>query len=416
MYLKSIEIRGFKSFADRTLLNFNNGITAVVGPNGSGKSNISDAVRWVLGEQKVKSLRGGKMEDVIFAGTDFRKPLGFAEVTLLLDNSERKLPIPFSEVSVTRKLFRSGESEYLINNTTCRLKDIHELFMDTGIGKEGYSLIGQGKIEAILSGKMDDRRALLEEAAGIVKYKSRKEESEKKLENTEQNLLRVQDILNTYEERIGPLEREKVKAEKFLVLSKEQRSIQISLILSDLEEFESEKKVLEERSLLAEKNFSEISRKREEAVEKQNALESSMDDKKALETEKKEVFYQKREQMDSSEKEISLLSQRIEDKKSLLMKNEKAIELAKERISVETSQMEELHQELDGSKNLKEEVRLRLDEQQRKIRVLEESLKLSEDAQRGLREEEEDAEEKIRTLQEELNIQSLSWRATRLQK
>ena len=168
MYLKSIEIRGFKSFADRTLLNFNNGITAVVGPNGSGKSNISDAVRWVLGEQKVKSLRGGKMEDVIFAGTDYRKPLGFAEVTLLLDNSERKLPIPFSEVSVTRKLFRSGESEYLINNTTCRLKDIHELFMDTGIGKEGYSLIGQGKIEAILSGKMDDRRALLEEAAGIV--------------------------------------------------------------------------------------------------------------------------------------------------------------------------------------------------------------------------------------------------------
>lgn len=304
MYLKSIEIRGFKSFADRTLLNFNSGITAVVGPNGSGKSNISDAVRWVLGEQKVKSLRGGKMEDVIFAGTDYRKPLGFAEVTLLLDNSERKLPIPFSEVSVTRKLFRSGESEYLINNTTCRLKDIHELFMDTGIGKEGYSLIGQGKIEAILSGKMDDRRALLEEAAGIVKYKSRKEESEKKLENTEQNLLRVQDILNTYEERIGPLEREKVKAEKFLVLSKEQRSIQISLILSDLEEFENEKKVLEERSLLAEKNFSEISRKREEAVEKQNALESSMDEKKALETEKKEVFYQKREQMDSSEKDL----------------------------------------------------------------------------------------------------------------
>ena len=401
MYLKSIEIRGFKSFADRTLLNFNNGITAVVGPNGSGKSNISDAVRWVLGEQKVKSLRGGKMEDVIFAGTDFRKPLGFAEVTLLLDNSERKLPIPFTEVSVTRKLFRSGESEYLINNTTCRLKDIHELFMDTGIGKEGYSLIGQGKIEAILSGKMDDRRALLEEAAGIVKYKSRKEESEKKLENTEQNLLRVQDILNTYEERIGPLEREKVKAEKFLVLSKEQRSIQISLILSDLEEFESEKKVLEERTLLAEKNFAEISRKREEAVEKQNALESSMDEKKALETEKKEVFYQKREEMDSSEKEISLLSQRIEDKKSLLMKNEKAVELAKERISLETAQIEELYQELDGSKNLKEEVRLRLDEQQSKIRVLEESLKLSEDAQRGLREEEEDAEEKIRSLQEE---------------
>jgi len=151
MYLKSIEIRGFKSFADRTLLNFKDGITAVVGPNGSGKSNISDAVRWVLGEQKIKSLRGGKMEDIIFSGTDFRKPLGFAEVTLLLDNSGKSLPIAYQEVSVTRKLYRSGESDYMINNTSCRLRDIQELFMDTGIGKEGYSLIGQGKIEAILS-------------------------------------------------------------------------------------------------------------------------------------------------------------------------------------------------------------------------------------------------------------------------
>lgn len=400
MYLKSIEIRGFKSFADRTLLNFNDGITAVVGPNGSGKSNISDAVRWVLGEQKVKSLRGGKMEDVIFAGTDFRKPLGFAEVTLLLDNSERKLPIPYTEVSVTRKLFRSGESEYLINNTTCRLKDIHELFMDTGIGKEGYSLIGQGKIEAILSGKMDDRRALLEEAAGIVKYKSRKEESEKKLENTEQNLLRVQDILNTYEERIGPLEREKEKAEKFLVLSKEQRSIQISLILSDLEEFEIEKKNLEEKSLVAEKNFLEISKKREEAMAEQNALETSMDEKKALETERKEAFYLKREELDSSANEISLLSHRIEDKKSQLLKNEKAIEIFKEKLKSETARREQIFTELADSEGQKNDIQLKLEEQEKKIRALEESLKLSEDAQRGLREEEEDAEEKIRMLQE----------------
>lgn len=405
MYLKSIEIRGFKSFADRTLLDFNNGITAVVGPNGSGKSNISDAVRWVLGEQKVKSLRGGKMEDVIFAGTDFRKPLGFAEVTLLLDNSQHKLPIPYSEVSVTRKLFRSGESEYLINNTTCRLKDIHELFMDTGIGKEGYSLIGQGKIEAILSGKMDDRRALLEEAAGIVKYKSRKEESEKKLENTELNLLRVQDILNTYEERIGPLEREKEKAEKFLLLSKEQRSIQISLILSDLEEFENEKNLLEEKCRETEANYSAVSMKRQEATENREALELSMEEKKVQESELKEVFYLKRDEMESGVNESALLAQRIHDKKVQLEKNEKAMEAALERMRTETQLREELLEELSCSEALKKEVQLKLEEKNRKIRLLEESLKLSEDAQRGLREEEEDAEEKIRMLQDEAKEQ-----------
>ena len=174
MFLKSLEIRGFKSFADKTNLNFKKGVTAVVGPNGSGKSNISDSVRWVLGEQSVKTLRGGKMEDVIFAGTQFRKAVGLAQVSLTLDNSDNSLDTDYSEVTITRRIFRSGETEYLINNQKCRLKDIHSLFMDTGIGKEGYSLIGQGKIEAILRGKADDRRAILEEAAGIVKFKSRK--------------------------------------------------------------------------------------------------------------------------------------------------------------------------------------------------------------------------------------------------
>ena len=181
MFLKSLEIRGFKSFADKTELKFNKGITAVVGPNGSGKSNVSDAVRWVLGEQSAKTLRGSKMEDVIFTGTEYRKPIGLAQVSLTLDNSEGELPIEFMDVKVTRRIFRSGESEYLINNSQCRLKDVVNLFMDTGIGKEGYSLIGQGKIEAILNGKAEDRRALLEEAAGIVKFKSRKIEAERSL-------------------------------------------------------------------------------------------------------------------------------------------------------------------------------------------------------------------------------------------
>ena len=212
MFLKSLEIRGFKSFADKTELKFKKGVTAVVGPNGSGKSNISDAVRWVLGEQSIKVLRGGKMEDVIFAGTQFRKPVGLAQVSLTLDNSDEQLATEYNEVTVSRRIFRSGESEYLINNNKCRLKDVTNLFMDTGIGKEGYSLIGQGKIEAILSGKPEERRALLEEAAGIVKFKNRKEEAEKKLSNTDDNLVRINDILSTYEERIEPLriERERI--------------------------------------------------------------------------------------------------------------------------------------------------------------------------------------------------------------
>lgn len=401
MYLKSIEIRGFKSFADRTLLNFNNGITGVVGPNGSGKSNISDAVRWVLGEQKVKSLRGGKMEDVIFSGTDFRKPLGYAEVTLLLDNSEKKLPVPYTDVSVTRKLFRSGESEYLINNTSCRLRDIQELFMDTGIGKEGYSLIGQGKIEAILSGKMDDRRALLEEAAGIVKYKSRKEESEKKLDNTEQNLLRVSDILKTYEERIGPLKREKEKAEKFLVLSKEQREILISLILSDLEEFENEKVSLDEKLKRVTENFQEVEKKREEATAGRDELELSMEEKKRKETELKEEFYLKREQSEAASNEIRMLYQLIEERKRSLLKNEKSIEINTARRLEEEQNLSALTEELRTGKERTTEVTQFLEEKRRRQEELQASLILSENAQKGLRDEEEDTEQKIRNIREQ---------------
>ncbi|MDP4087954.1 MAG: chromosome segregation protein SMC [Bacillota bacterium] len=231
MFLKSLEIRGFKSFADKTELKFKHGVTAVVGPNGSGKSNISDAVRWVLGEQSIKSLRGGKMEDVIFAGTMFRKPVGLAQVAITLDNSDYELPIDFSDVTVSRRLYRSGESEYYINNTICRLRDIQELFMDTGIGKEGYSIIGQGKIDAILSGRPEERRNLLEEAAGIVKFKSRKEDAEKKLENTDQNLIRINDILSTYEERLEPLRLEHEKAKKFIELSTKLTEKEVSMII-----------------------------------------------------------------------------------------------------------------------------------------------------------------------------------------
>ena len=226
MYLKSIEVQGFKSFANKIKFEFHNGITGIVGPNGSGKSNVADAVRWVLGEQRVKQLRGGNMQDVIFSGTENRKPLGYASVAITLDNSDHKLPVDYEEVTVARKLYRSGESEYLINGRACRLKDVNELFYDTGIGKEGYSIIGQGQIDKILSGKPDERRELFDEAAGIVKFKRRKSMSVKKLEDERQNLVRVNDILSELEKQVGPLERQSEKAREYLKRKEELKTYQ----------------------------------------------------------------------------------------------------------------------------------------------------------------------------------------------
>ena len=284
MFLKSLEVRGFKSFADKTELEFKKGVTAVVGPNGSGKSNISDSVRWVLGEQSVKNLRGGKMEDVIFAGTQFRKPLGLAQVSLTLDNSDGTLQTDYNEITVTRRIFRSGETEYLINNQKCRLKDITELFMDTGIGKEGYSIIGQGKIDAILSGKAEDRRALLEEAAGIVKYKSRKEEAEKRLDNTDNNLVRIRDIIATYEERLEPLRIEKEKALEYRELAEELRIKEVSLLVHNIEEI---KKDYVQVSTELEEKEKEINAKREILDKFKENLVSLEKEIESLETEYK---------------------------------------------------------------------------------------------------------------------------------
>src|SRR5574344_2124161 len=239
MYLKRLELQGFKSFADKTVLEFKPGITAVIGPNGSGKSNISDSIRWVLGEQSMKSLRGAKAEDVIFAGTQNRKSLGFAEASIVIDNSDGKLPIEYNEVTVTRKLYRSGETGYFINKVPCRLKEITELFVDTGIGKDGYSIIGQGRIDEILSNKSEDRRHIFEEAAGIVKYRTRKAESEKKLEQTKLNLLRINDILTEIEGQIEPLRLQSEKAKEFLSLREELKSIEIGLFLYNIEKYKS---------------------------------------------------------------------------------------------------------------------------------------------------------------------------------
>ncbi len=240
MYLKSIEVQGFKSFANKLVFEFHNGITGIVGPNGSGKSNIGDAVRWVLGEQSAKQLRGGKMEDVIFAGTELRKPVSYASVAITIDNSDHALQIDFDQVTITRKVFRSGESEYLMNGSPCRLRDINELFYDTGIGKEGYSIIGQGQIDRILSGKPDERRELFDEAAGIVKFKRRKAAAQKKLDDESQNLVRVNDILSELEKQVGPLEHQAEKAKEYLKYKEELKKNEVNLFLIESEEIKEE--------------------------------------------------------------------------------------------------------------------------------------------------------------------------------
>jgi len=231
MYLKSIEVHGFKSFANKIVFQFHNGITGIVGPNGSGKSNVADAVRWVLGEQRIKQLRGASMQDVIFSGTETRKPLSYAYVAITLDNSDHQLAIDYDEVTVARRIYRSGESEYLINGTICRLKDVNELFYDTGIGKEGYSIIGQGQIDKILSGKPEERRELFDEAAGIVKFKRRKAAAQQKLANEQQNLVRVSDILSELEKQVGPLERQSEKAKVYLKKKEELKTLDVNVFL-----------------------------------------------------------------------------------------------------------------------------------------------------------------------------------------
>ncbi|MCD8090090.1 MAG: chromosome segregation protein SMC [Clostridiales bacterium] len=277
MYLKQLEMQGFKSFREKIRLKFGSGITGVVGPNGSGKSNVADAVRWVLGEAGAKNLRGQKMEDVIFAGTQNRKPLGFAEVSLVMDNSDRKLNLDYSEVTVTRRLYRSGESAYLINGTACRRKDILELFMDTGIGKEGYSIIAQGKIDEILSTKSEDRRVLFEEAAGIVKYKNRRNEAMKKLENERANLLRIDDIISEIENRLGPLETAADKAKKYVDLSAGLKETEVSIFVLDSKKYEEQADKLREAVETLGTQIEETETALKAAEEKKNEKKESAD-------------------------------------------------------------------------------------------------------------------------------------------
>ena len=276
MYLKSIEMYGFKSFANKIVFDFHNGITGIVGPNGSGKSNVSDAVRWVLGEQSAKQLRGASMQDVIFAGTENRKPLSYAYVAITMDNSDHLLPIDYEEVTIARRVYRSGESEYLLNGSPCRLKDVNELFYDTGIGKEGYSIIGQGQIERILSGKPEERRELFDEAVGIVKFKKRKAATVKKLEHERENLVRVNDILSELERQVGPLERQAENAKLFLKKKEELKTLEVNMFLLEIQDMNRRLSEIEKNYQIAETQMTENKDKQEKIKDQYASLEEGL--------------------------------------------------------------------------------------------------------------------------------------------
>ena len=315
MYLKSIEIQGFKSFANKILFEFHNGITGIVGPNGSGKSNVADAVRWVLGDQRVKHLRGGSMHDVIFAGTEMRKPQGFASVAITLDNSDHQLAIDYDQVTVTRRLYRSGESEYMINGSSCRLKDINELFYDTGIGKEGYSIIGQGQIDKILSGKPEERRELFDEAAGIVKFKRRKNIAQKKLEDEKQNLVRVSDILSELEKQVGPLARQSEAAKKYLGLKEELKTYDVNLFLMETEGVRAQLKDVESKEAIVSGDLEDATVQSEQLKGEYERLEQEIGSLDSEITEKRGSLTQAEMLKGNLEGQINVLNEQINTEK-----------------------------------------------------------------------------------------------------
>ncbi len=376
MYLKRLELQGFKSFADKTVLEFKPGITAVIGPNGSGKSNISDSIRWVLGEQSMKSLRGAKAEDVIFAGTQNRKSLGFAEASIVIDNSDGKLPIEYNEVTVTRKLYRSGETGYFINKTPCRLKDIIELFIEYGIGKDGYSIIGQGKIDEILSNKSDDRRHIFEEAAGIVKYRTRKVESEKKLEQTKLNLLRINDILSEIEGQLDPLKLQADKARKFLDLREELKSIEVGLFVYNINTYKEKlEQIVEDLQILKDQETSE-SQKLEEGQNKKDTLKARIDELIAEIENMQNVGFESKTKIEQLNSQINVSKERISNNATNIERLTKEIEELHQRINDFNEEKDSKVSKKDNLFKNKEKFETELKEKEEELAKI--SAKLSE--------------------------------------
>ena len=349
MYLKSIEVHGFKSFANKIVFDFHNGITGIVGPNGSGKSNVADAVRWVLGEQSAKQLRGASMQDVIFAGTENRKPLSYAYVAITLDNTDHALAIDYAEVTVARRVYRSGESEYLINGSPCRLKDVHELFYDTGIGKEGYSIIGQGQIEKILSGKPEERRELFDEAAGIVKYKRRKVTAQKKLEDERENLVRVNDILSELERQIGPLEKQSEAAKIYLKKKEELKLYDVNMFLMETERIAAQMKEVEEKYKIADADLKENNEAYENIKSEYEKMEREME-------ELDELITSNREELGST----SVTKGKLEGQINVLNEQIKAAQMTDEnlKLRIEAAEKERTEKEVQKAEYEKQKAEL----------------------------------------------------------
>ena len=377
MLLKSLELHGFKTFPDRIKLSFDKGITSIVGPNGSGKSNISDAIRWVLGEQSAKALRCSKMEDVVFNGTDKRKKTGYAEVTLSIDNKDRILPFDGDEVAVTRRYYRSGESEYMINKATVRLRDIHELFMDTGLGRDGYSMIGQGKIDSIVASKSEERREIFEEASGISRYRYRKTEAERKLKSTEENLVRLRDIVGELEDRVGPLKKQSEKAQKFLVLSEEKKGLEIALWLNTLD------------------NSANIIKEQDDKIDIQRAQYENAEQELANISSETESIYLKNgeitSKIDTIRRNISQFESEVSNNNALISVANNDIEHNKEtitRLETEIEQLDnsftEIESQIKEKKENVEKLKLNIEEKQKEYNEVSENLNtISVDASRS---------------------------------
>ncbi len=409
MYLKRIEMQGFKSFADKTVLEFKPGITTVIGPNGSGKSNISDAIRWVLGEQSMKSLRGAKSEDIIFAGTQARKSLGFAEVSIVIDNNDNKLPIEYSEVTVTRKIYRSGETGYFINKVPCRLKDILELFMDTGIGKDGYSIIGQGKIDEILSNKSEDRRHIFEEAAGIVKYRTRKQESEKKLEQTKLNLLRINDILAEIEANIEPLKLQSDKAKQFLDLREELKSIEVGLFIYNINTYKEKlEQLVKDEDIITSQKEAEDG-KMEALQASKEELRQVVDDITAQIENMQNIGFESSNKIEKINSEIGISNERIQNNNANKQRLETEILEVKSRIE---ELKEEQKQKLEKKTNLtsnKEKFEKELAEKEAELAELLKKLSAKELEIEGKKQIVQDNIDKKYELAAEINTQDVNY-------
>ena len=409
MYLKRLELQGFKSFADKTILELMPGITTVIGPNGSGKSNISDAIRWVLGEQSMKSLRGTKSLDIIFAGTQNRKSLGFAEASLVFDNSDGALPIEYTEVTVTRKIYRSGETGYYINKVPCRLKDVLELFMDTGIGKDGYSIIGQGKIDEILSNKSEDRRHIFEEAAGIVKYRTRKQESEKKLEHTKLNLLRINDILTEIEGNLEPLQMQADKAKKYLNLREELKNIEIGLFVYNIEKYKQDlEKVVQDIEIMQSQCNDEEGRLERVKILKEE-LKSSIDEITETIENMSNIGFESQKQIEQLNSDINVAKTRIVNNNENNDRYLKEIEEQNAKIQELKDEIEQKEAKKDNLKQNKEKFEKELNEKQAELDKLTEKLSSKELEIEGYKHTVEENTDKKYELQSEINAQNINY-------